>query len=192
VWATAWRIPPAPERILIGRAIPNMQTLILDEQRSLVPLGVPGELYIGGAGISAGYHNRPELTGERFVSNPFVDQRASAGRGDRLYRTGDLVRYRADGEIEFLGRVDTQVKLNGYRLELGEIEAVLLEHPAVHEAVVLLVSESQAPVDFAVDTAALLRLLHERPDAARLLADVEALSDEVAEMLVRQHAEKGS
>jgi amino acid adenylation domain-containing protein len=174
VWATAWQIPARPERILIGRAIPNMQTYILDRRGEPVPIGVAGELYIGGAGITAGYHNRPELTAERFVPNPF-------GAG-RLYRTGDLARYLDNGEIEFLGRLDTQVKLNGYRLELGEIENVLLRHPQVNEATVLLVEGQRAAIELA--PAELLRLLEARPDAERLLADIEALGDEEAVALI--------
>jgi myxalamid-type nonribosomal peptide synthetase MxaA len=177
VWATAWRIPAAPQRILIGRAIPNMQTYILDARREPVPIGVAGELYIGGAGVTAGYHNRPDLTEERFVPNPF-------GAG-RLYRTGDLARYLADGEIEFLGRVDTQVKLNCYRLELGEIEAALLRHPAVGEAVVLLVEEARAP-SAATDVEGLAQLLAAHPDAVQLLAEIEGLPEAAAESLARQ------
>jgi amino acid adenylation domain-containing protein len=182
VWATAWQIPAAPERILIGRAIPNMQTYILDARREPVPVGVAGELYIGGAGITAGYHNRPELTAERFVPNPF-------GPG-RLYRTGDLARFVENGEIEFLGRADTQVKLNGYRLELGELESVLLRHPLVDEAVVLLVEDAARP-ETDLSAAELLHLLETHRDAEQLLAEIEALSDEAAEALMRKTEAEG-
>ncbi|BCL83201.1 non-ribosomal peptide synthetase [Ktedonobacteria bacterium brp13] len=117
---------------LIGEAIPDLQLYILDDFQRLVPIGVPGELYVGGMGVTRGYLHRPALTAERFIPHPWSQE-----PGARLYRTGDLVRYRADGDIEYLGRVDQQVKLRGYRIELGEIEATLRTHPAIQEAVVL-------------------------------------------------------
>ena len=116
----------------IGRPLPNAQIYILDAQKQLVPIGVPGELYIGGVGVTRGYLNRPELTADRFILNPF-----SKDSGSRLYKTGDLVRYLPDGNIEFLGRIDHQVKIRGFRIELGEIEAVLRQHLAVQDVVVI-------------------------------------------------------
>ncbi|HEX3554229.1 MAG TPA: amino acid adenylation domain-containing protein, partial [Thermoanaerobaculia bacterium] len=116
----------------IGRPLTNVQVYLLDARQRLVPDGLPGELYIGGAGLARGYLGRPELTAERFVPNPF-----SSRPGERLYRTGDRVRYLAGGEIEFLGRIDGQVKIRGFRIELGEVEALLAQHRGVREAVVV-------------------------------------------------------
>ncbi len=130
--------------IPIGRPITNTQIYVLDSNLKPVPIGVSGELYIGGDGLAQGYLNRPELTMERFVEHPFRGN-GEWGMEDgeshptpRLYKTGDLARYRSDGNIEFLGRVDDQVKLRGFRIELGEIEAVLSQHPGVQATIVLL------------------------------------------------------
>lgn len=116
----------------IGVRIPDLRVYILDSNRHPVPIGVPGELYVGGAGVARGYLNRPELTSERFLSDPF-----SAEPEARMYRTGDLARYLPDGDLEFLGRNDFQVKIRGFRIELGEIEAKLASYPKVREAVVI-------------------------------------------------------
>ncbi|MGV0106429.1 NdaA [Nostoc sp. DSM 114160] len=117
---------------LIGSPIPDLQLYILDEQLKPVPIGIGGEMYVGGAGLARGYLNRPELTAERFITNPFSDEPEA-----RLYKTGDLARYLENGDIEYLDRIDNQVKIRGFRIELGEIEAALLKHPEVREAVVI-------------------------------------------------------
>jgi amino acid adenylation domain-containing protein len=149
------------QRIPIGRPLANREIYILDKYGNPVPVGVSGELYIGGAGLARGYLNRPELTAEKFVPNPFCQQ-----AGARLYKTGDLARYLPDGNIEFLGRVDYQVKIRGFRIELGEIEAALGQHPAVREAVVL------APDNAPGDPSALLRT--ERRLVAYVVAERES------------------
>ncbi|MBN1481963.1 amino acid adenylation domain-containing protein [candidate division KSB1 bacterium] len=118
---------------MIGGPIPDLQIYILDQNYEPLPIGVPGELYVGGAGLARGYLRRPELTAGKFIPNPFADQ-----PGARLYKTGDLARVTANGDIEYLGRIDHQVQLRGFRVELGEIESVLNTHPEVKEALVLL------------------------------------------------------
>ncbi|MES2940630.1 MAG: non-ribosomal peptide synthase/polyketide synthase, partial [Pseudomonadota bacterium] len=123
---------PAPDAVPIGRPIANTRIYLLDDQGRPVPLGAAGEIHIGGAGVARGYLNRPEVTAERFVRDPF-----DAAPGATLYRTGDLARYRADGVLEYLGRNDFQIKLRGFRIEPGEIEARLAEHDGVDEAVVV-------------------------------------------------------
>ena len=131
-FALTYEIIDAPDgkSIPIGRPISNTRAYILDVFGEPVPVGVAGELYIGGAGVARGYLNRPELTAERFIASPFVE-------GDRLYKTGDMVRYLADGNIEYLGRNDFQVKIRGFRVELGEIEARLAAHASVRDVVVV-------------------------------------------------------
>jgi len=126
------RLPESLHSIPIGKPISNTRVRVLDRKGNPVPVGIVGELYIGGDGLARGYLNDPELTAERFIPDPF-----SKEPGERLYRTGDLVRYRSDGQIEFLGRLDKQVKIRGFRVEPGEVEAVLAGHPAVARAVVM-------------------------------------------------------
>ncbi|NES06780.1 MAG: amino acid adenylation domain-containing protein [Okeania sp. SIO2F4] len=118
----------------IGRPLANTQVYVLDEKLQPVSVGVPGELYIGGAGLARGYFNRPELTDEKFISGKGNREQ---GTGNRLYKTGDLVRYLPDGNIEFLGRIDNQVKIRGFRIELGEIETAIASHPEIQTAVVI-------------------------------------------------------
>lgn len=136
-----YRIPKdLPEdlgSIPIGRPIGNTQVYILDAALRLVPFGLPGELYVGGDGLATGYINRPDLTKERFIPNPFSDDPTS-----RLYKTGDQVRYLADGNIEFIGRVDHQVKIRGYRLELGEIESALRQQDGIEDAIAIVTEDS--------------------------------------------------
>ena len=130
IWSTTHLLNGVPERVPIGEPIANTKTYILDRNLRPVPIGVPGELYIGGAGVTGGYLNRPELTAQQFVPDPF-SQQADA----RLYKTGDLVRWLPDGNIEFLGRLDYQVKVRGHRIELGEVETTLARHPSIKDAV---------------------------------------------------------
>ena len=137
IWSLVRRITAADRTILIGRAIANTTVYILDDDRNPAPVGVAGELYIGGEGVSAGYLNRPDHTRDRFLPDPFAP-----GRGN-IYRTGDLARYWPNGDVECLGRNDFQVKIRGFRIELGEIEAALQEHPEVRQAVASVYKDPQ-------------------------------------------------
>jgi amino acid adenylation domain-containing protein len=139
IWSACWEVPETVEAVMIGAPIANTQIHLLDERLRLVPVGVPGELYIGGAGLARGYLRRPGPTAERFGPDPFGPP------GSRLYRTGDLARRRPQGEIEFLTRVDGQVKLRGHRIELGEIESCLLAHPLVAQAAVAMRTDGRDP-----------------------------------------------
>jgi len=136
IWSTLYQVPRVSDLISldtpesIGRPIANTQIYILNSNLQPVPIGIAGELHIGGAGLARGYRHRPELTNEKFITNPFDSN------SNRLYKTGDLARYLPDGNLEFLGRIDHQVKVHGFRIELGEIEAVLNRHPGVHQSVV--------------------------------------------------------
>ncbi|MBO1350490.1 MAG: amino acid adenylation domain-containing protein [Hormoscilla sp. GUM202] len=136
VWSTIYQVTSSGQETCnsepIGVAIGNTQVYILDNHLQPVPIGVPGGLYIGGVGLARGYLNRPELTADKFIPNPFSNE-----PGAGLYKTGDRARYRADGNIEFLGRIDNQVKIRGFRIELGEIEATLAQHPCILQAVVI-------------------------------------------------------
>lgn len=129
IWATGYKVKSADHPILIGRPLDNMQTYVLDGNQQQVPIGVPGELHIGGAGLARGYLHRPELTAEKFICHETLNT--------RLYKTGDLVRYLPDGNIECLGRIDNQVKVRGFRIELGEIESTLNTHPEIQQALVI-------------------------------------------------------
>ena len=141
IWATGCRVEEDDKNINIGHPIANTQTCILDVNLQPLPIGVPGELHIGGAGVAQGYLNRPELSAAKFVDNPFDPPALphtplnKGGRGDRLYKTGDLAKFLPNGQIECLGRIDFQVKVRGFRIELGEIEAVMAQYPAIKEAV---------------------------------------------------------
>jgi amino acid adenylation domain-containing protein len=137
IWSTVCKVEPdklSHAIVPIGCPIANTQIYILDEHLQPVPIGVSGELYIGGAGVARGYLNRPDLTSERFIGNPFLP-------GQRFYKTGDLARYLHDGNIDYINRIDNQVKIRGFRIELGEIENALSTHPQVREAVVITRSE---------------------------------------------------
>jgi len=138
IWSTAWRVERYGDRAFLGNAISNTSLYVLDANGELAPIGVPGELYIGGAGVARGYFDRESLSSECFLSDPY-----SRTAHRRMYRTGDRVRWTADGNLEFLGRFDHQIKLHGFRIELGEIEAVLARHPEIRSSAVVLHGNSE-------------------------------------------------
>ncbi|KAL5041721.1 N-(5-amino-5-carboxypentanoyl)-L-cysteinyl-D-valine synthase [Aspergillus fruticulosus] len=171
------RLYPFPERRTdksIGQQVDNSTSYVLNEDMKRVPIGAVGELYLGGEGVARGYHNRPDVTAERFIPNPFqTDEERRDGRNSRLYRTGDLVRWipGSNGEIEYLGRNDFQVKIRGLRIELGEIEAVLSSHPDIKQSVVVAKSGKEGVQKFlvgyyvansAVSSAAIRRFMQSR------------------------------
>jgi amino acid adenylation domain-containing protein len=131
IWSATSRVEAGEGPVTVGPPIHNTRFYVLDAKQQPLPIGVPGELYIGGDGVARGYFRNPQLTSERFVPDPLAKE-----PGDRLYKTGDLVRYRPDGRLEFLGRLDNQVKIRGFRIELGEIESVLARNPDIRECVV--------------------------------------------------------
>ena len=133
IWSSVYSVSGQETPVPIGRPIANTRLYVLDRYLQPVPIGVVGELFIGGNGVARGYHNRPELTAEKFVKSPFAGQ----GTEEKLYRTGDLVRYLPSGDLEILGRSDHQVKIRGYRIELGEVESALERHPEIRKAVVV-------------------------------------------------------
>jgi amino acid adenylation domain-containing protein len=140
IWSTTHALNDVNGVVPLGRPIANTQLYILDKLQQPVPVGIAGELLIGGRGVTRGYLNRPDLTQERFIPNPFSDDPlvgVAFPLGNRLYRTGDSVRYRADGKLEFLGRIDFQVKIRGYRIELGEIETILGRHETIREVAII-------------------------------------------------------
>ncbi|MGH2356175.1 MAG: non-ribosomal peptide synthetase, partial [Chloroflexota bacterium] len=140
VYSTVSRVERGSRPVLIGRPIANTQVYVLDPHGEPAPIGVTGELYIGGAGVAAGYWRQPELTAARFPADPFSGRPAA-----RLYRTGDLARFQPDGRLECLGRLDFQLKVRGFRIEAGDVEAALQSHPAIREAVVAAKSVERAP-----------------------------------------------
>ena len=136
IWSSVARVRPGTGSVLIGPPIGNTQFHVLDANLRAVPIGAPGELFIGGIGVAHGYHHRPELNREKFVPDPFREG-VGGQTASRLYRTGDLVRWKMTGELEFLGRTDHQVKVRGFRIETGEIEATIAKHPGVKESAVV-------------------------------------------------------
>ncbi len=189
------------QSVPIGRPLPNTQVWVLDQHLNPVPIGMPGELHIGGDCLARGYLNRPDLSADKFIPNPLASLYPSPqtgrepGKGTRLYKTGDHVRYLPDGTIEFLGRMDRQAKIRGFRLELGEIEAALRQHPSIKEAIVLVQEQREEHMQHRqqaqtlatlenMDISALTRqiLSHDPGNVERLLTEIEKLQDEQVEV----------
>jgi acyl-CoA synthetase (AMP-forming)/AMP-acid ligase II len=167
IWSTVCRVESIAEGpVTIGRPIANTQIYILDAHRNPVPVGAIGALCIGGDGVARGYMNRPELTGEKFIPDLISSQ-----AGACLYNTGDLARYRADGNIDFLGRSDSQVKVRGFRIELGEIEAVMAQHAGMKSAVALVREDTPGDTRLVAYVAAHTEQAPSTEDLRRLFAD---------------------
>jgi len=181
VWASAQKLEDTD--VTIGKPIANTYLYILDSEQRLVPIGVPGELYIGGANVARGYVGNDEATSQAFLEDPYSE------KARRMYRTGDRVRYREDGRLEFLGRIDQQLKITGYRVEPGEIEETLMSHPQVNSAVVFV----EQPLTESDDFDELVESLN-AATVRGLIAEIEAMDgyavdralDEIDSMSARE------
>ena len=176
IWSTIYRVESADDPILIGHAIANTRVYVLDRHGSPAPIGVAGELYIGGDGLARGYRSRPELTEERFIQHQFDD-----GVEERLYRTGDLARWRSDGNLECLGRADNQVKVRGFRIELDEIEIQLVSHMAVNQSVVVVREDRPG------DTRLVAYIVHEAGQSFTVTELRKHLRNKLPEYMIPQH-----
>lgn len=186
VWCTVYQLTKndTTGRIPIGQPIPNAEAYVLDKNLQPLPIGVSGDLYIGGAGITDGYLNRPELTKERFIDHPFKQELK-----EKLYKTGDLASYRPNGQIDFLGRGDHQVKIRGFRIELEEIRAVIKQQKEVEEAYVFIQEESlviDENLESAENEASNLIATLDESEADKLLTSIEALSEETITLMLRE------
>jgi amino acid adenylation domain-containing protein len=192
--STFWKCAMEGEQniVPIGRPIGNVRVYVLDSRMNLVPMGIPGQLYVGGVGLARGYRRRPNLTSEMFVPNPF-----SKEPGSRLYKTGDLVRHRENGALEYLGRIDQQVKIRGFRIELKEIESVLRQHPAVREAVVLVteLEDISSPIGspelehaqiYRSDRPFFGRLPVDHKEIQLLIDEIDSLSEEEVDVVLQE------